>query len=220
MIMKKTIDVKKMVLLSLLSALAYVITVAFPRIEVAGFLRYEPKDVIIVIGAFLLGPYAAVVSSSLVALLEMVTISSTGPVGGLMNALSSCSFALVASLIYNKKRTLGGAILALAVGGVVMSGVMLLWNWLVTPLYMKVERSVVEAMLLPVFLPFNLIKAGLNSALILALYKPMLTAIRSARLLPPSSNGVQKNSRPWTYALAAALLVTFILLLLVLQGKI
>ena len=218
--MKKTIDVKKMVLLSLLSALAYVITVAFPRIEVAGFLRYEPKDVIIVIGAFLLGPYAAVVSSSLVALLEMVTISSTGPVGGLMNALSSCSFALVASLIYNKKRTLGGAILALAVGGVVMSGVMLLWNWLVTPLYMKVERSVVEAMLLPVFLPFNLIKAGLNSALILALYKPMLTAIRGARLLPPASNGVQKNSRPWTYALAAALLVTFIVLLLALQGKI
>lgn len=218
--MKKTTNVKKLVIISLLSALAYVITMVFPKIEVAGFLRYEPKDVIIVIGAFLLGPYAAVICSALVALLEMVTISSTGPIGCLMNALSSCSFALVASLIYNKKRTLGGAILSLAVGGVVMSGVMLLWNWLVTPLYMKVERPVVEAMLLPVFLPFNLIKAGLNSALTLALYKPMLTALRGTRLLPPSSNGTQKNSRPWTYALAAALLVTFIILLLALQGKI
>lgn len=218
--MKKTTNVKKLVIISLLSALAYVIAMVFPRIEVAGFLRYEPKDVIIVIGAFLLGPYAAVVCSALVALLEMVTISSTGPIGCLMNALSSCSFALVASLIYNKKRTLGGAILSLAVGGIVMSGIMLLWNWLVTPLYMKVERHVVEAMLLPVFLPFNLIKAGLNSALTLALYKPMLTALRGTRLLPPSSNGTQKNSRPWTYALAAALLVTFIVLLLALQGKI
>jgi hypothetical protein len=31
---------------------------------------------------------------------------------------------------------------------------------------------------------------------------------------------MQKNSRPWTYALAAVLLVTFIVLLLALQGKI
>ena len=216
---KKTTNVKTLVILSLLSALAYVITMVFPRIEVAGFLRYEPKDVIIVIGAFLLGPYAAVVCSALVALLEMVTISSTGPIGCLMNALSSCSFALVAALVYKKKRTIGGAILALAIGGVVMSGIMLLWNWLVTPLYMKVERSVVEAMLLPIFLPFNLIKAGLTSALTLALYKPMTSALRGTRLLPPTG-GTRKNSKPWIYVLAAALLVTFIVLLLALQGKI
>ena len=217
--MKKTTDVKKLVILSILSALAYVITMVFPRIEVAGFLRYEPKDVIIVIGAFLLGPYAAVVCSALVALLEMVTISSTGPIGCLMNALSSCSFAFVAALVYKRKRTIGGAILSLAIGGIVMSGIMLLWNWLVTPLYMKVERSVVEAMLLPIFLPFNLIKAGLNSALTLALYKPMTRALRGTRLLPPSGT-TKKNSNPWIYALAAVLLVTFIVLLLALQGKI
>ena len=103
--------VKKMVTLAMLAAISYLI-VNLVRIPVVLFLKYEPKDVIITIGGFLFGPMASFIISFVVSLLEMVTISSTGPVGGLMNALSSCSFALVASLIYNKKRTLGGAILA------------------------------------------------------------------------------------------------------------
>ena len=214
----KKVNVKKMVLLALFSALAYAMVLVFPRIEVAGFLRYEPKDVIIVIGGFLLGPWATVICSGLVALLEMFTISDTGPVGCLMNALSTCSFALTAALIYKKKRTIGGAILALAVGSVIMAGIMVLWNWLITPLYMKVPRDVVESMLLPVFLPFNLVKAGLNSALILGLYKPLTTALRTSHLLPPS--GSNKRSKLWVYLLAAALLATFIVLLLVLMDKI
>lgn len=216
--MKKP-NVKKLVLLSLISALAYVVVLVFPKIEVAGFLRYEPKDVIIAIGGFLLGPLATVITSVLVALLEMVTISDTGPIGCLMNALSTCSFALTAACIYKKKHDLSGAILSLIAGSIVMAAVMLLWNWLITPLYMKVPRSVVESMLLPVFLPFNLVKAGLNSALTLGLYKPLTSALRSARLLPPSESGKQKSAKPWIYVFAAALLATCILLLLVLQGK-
>lgn len=216
----KKLNVKKLVLLSLISALAYAVVLVFPRIEVAGFLRYEPKDVIIAIGGFLLGPVATAITSTLVALLEMVTISNTGPVGCLMNALSTCSFALTAALIYKKKHDLAGAILSLVAGSLVMAGVMVLWNWLITPLYMEVPRPVVESMLLPVFLPFNLVKAGLNSALVLALYKPLTAALRSARLLPPTEAGKKGSAKPGIYVFAAALLVTCILLLLVLQDKI
>lgn len=210
--MKQT-RVKKMVLLAMLSALAYVVVLVFPRIEVAGFLRYEPKDVIIVTGGFLLGPGAAVISSVLVALLEMFTISDTGPIGCLMNALSTCSFALTASIIYKKKHTLWGAGLGLAAGSVAMVAVMLLWNWAITPLYMKVPRPVVEAMLLPVFLPFNAVKAGLNSGLTLALYKPLVSALSKARLLPTPSSGKGKLN-VWVYVTAAVLLAVSIALLL------
>ena len=210
--MKQT-RVKKMVLLAMLSALAYVVVLVFPRIEVAGFLRYEPKDVIIVTGGFLLGPGAAVISSVLVALLEMFTISDTGPIGCLMNTLSTCSFALTASIIYKKKHTLTGAGIGLAAGSVAMVAVMLLWNWAITPLYMKVPRPVVEAMLLPVFLPFNAVKAGLNSGLTLALYKPLVSALSKARLLPnPSATKGKPNI--WVYATAAVLLAVSIALLL------
>ena len=210
--MKKT-NVKKLVLLSMLSALAYVVVLVFPRIEVAGFLRYEPKDVIVVTGGFLLGPGAAVISSVLVALLEMFTISDTGPIGCLMNALSTCSFALTASIIYKKKHTLWGAGLGLTAGSIAMVAVMLLWNWAITPLYMKVPRPVVEAMLLPVFLPFNAVKAGLNSGLTLALYKPLTSALSKARLLPKTDPS-KGRFNIWVYVTAAVLLSVSIALLL------
>ena len=96
---------------------------------------------------------------------------------------------------------------------------MLLWNWLITPLYQGAPREAVEAMLLPIFLPFNLLKAGLNSAFILGLYKPLVTALRKTRLI----DGKEKKSpgSKWgVYVLAGGLLVTCIMLLLVFMGKV
>ena len=109
--------------------------------------------------------------------------------------------------------------MGLAAGSVAMVAVMLLWNWAITPLYMKVPRPVVEAMLLPVFLPFNALKAGLNTALILGLYKPLTTALRKTKLLP--ENSIAKGgAKIGIYLFAAFLLAACILFLLVLQGKI
>jgi riboflavin transporter FmnP len=70
--------------------------VALVRIPVVLFLKYEPKDVVITIGGFLLGPMASLIISALVSLIEMFTISDTGPIGCLMNLLSTCSFACTA----------------------------------------------------------------------------------------------------------------------------
>ena len=211
------LSVKKMVLLAMLAAAAYIM-VFLVRIPVVLFLKYEPKDVIITIGGFLLGPMAAFIVSAIVSLVEMVSISGTGPIGCLMNLLSTCSFACVAAIIYKRQHTLSGAIKGLCLGSAMMVAVMLLWNWLITPLYMGVERSVVEGMLIPVFLPFNLLKAGLNSALTLFLYKPLVSALRKTGLV--ESNVQRKGgSKIGVYLFAAALLVTCILLLLVFQGK-
>ena len=212
----KKLSVKTMVLLAMLAAVSYMI-VALVRIPVVLFLKYEPKDVIITIGGFLLGPMASFAVSFLVSLLEMVTVSETGPIGALMNLLSTCAFSCMAAFIYKRKHTLAGAITGLACGSVFMVGIMMLWNWLITPLYMGVERAAVEAMLLPAFLPFNALKAGLNSALVLLLYKPLATALRKTGLVRTGSSG---SSKVGIYLLGTGLLITCILLLLVFQGKI
>ena len=216
---KKLFSVKEMVLIAMLAAIAYVI-VAFIRIPVVLFLKYEPKDVIITIGGFLLGPLAAFITSLVVSLVEMVSISDTGPIGALMNLLSTCSFACTAALFYKKRHTLSGAIWGLALGSVVMVAAMLLWNWLITPLYMGVARSAVEDMLIPMFLPFNLLKAGLNSALVLVLYKPLVTALRKANLAPSKVQSTSTGNKTGVLILGLILLATCILLLLVFQGKI
>jgi riboflavin transporter FmnP len=209
-------SVKKLVLLAMLAAVAYVI-VSFVRIPVVGFLSYEPKDVIITIAGFILGPMASFLISFLVSALEMVTISQTGPIGALMNLISTCSFACTAALIYKRRHTVAGAVMGLLCGMVAMIAAMLLWNWLITPLYMGVSREQVEGMLLPMFLPFNALKGGLNCGFTLLLYKPLMAVLRRTGLVSasPSKGGAKVG----VYLFAAGLLVSGILLLLVLQGK-
>ena len=209
---------KQMAMLALLAAIAYLM-VSFIRIPVVMFLKYEPKDVIITIGGFLFGPMASFVVSLLVSLIEMVTISDTGPIGAVMNLLSTCCFACTASYIYKKNRTMMGAILALVVGTVFMTGAMLLWNWLITPLYLGYPRETVAAMLVPVFLPFNLLKAGLNTAFVLFLYKPLVTALRKTGLIE-SREQAGSSSKMGLSIVGILLLITCVLLLLVFQGKI
>ena len=213
----KKVNTKKMVLLAMLAAVAFML-VALIRIPVVLFLSYEPKDVVITIGGFLMGPMASFVISLVVALVEMVTISTTGPIGCLMNLLSSACFACTAAFVYKKNHSLGGAVLGLVLGSATMIVTMLLWNWLITPLYMTgTSRSDIAAMLMPVFLPFNALKAGFNSALTLILYKPLVSALRKTRLIPKAS--AKSASAKWgIYLLGTALLITCVLLLLVLRG--
>jgi riboflavin transporter FmnP len=135
-----------------------------------------------------------------------------------MNLLSSACYACTASLVYKYRRTLSGALGGLVSGSVAMVIVMLLWNWLITPLYMGVDRDAVVGMLVPMFLPFNAVKALLNSALVLCLYKPLITALRKARLIAmPAKEGGFKIG---LYILSIGVLATGVLMLLVLQGKI
>lgn len=215
----KNQQLRKMILMSMLAAVAFLLVslIRIPIVPAAPFLKYEPKDVAITVGGFLFGPLAALIISLVVSLIEMLSISDTGWIGCVMNFISTCSFACTAALIYKKKHTINGAVIGLIAGSVAMVGVMLLWNWLITPLYMGYPREAVEAMLVPVFLPFNALKAGLNSAILLCLYKPLTVALRKARLLPPS--GQEKAKKPLgLYLFAAALLITCIVFLLVNRG--
>ena len=215
---KKSFSVKRMVLLAMMAAIAYVV-MCFIRIPVVMFLKYEPKDVIITIAGFLFGPFSAFIISFIVSLVEMVTVSDTGPIGCLMNLLSTCCFACTASFIYKRNRTMKGAIVSLIIGCITMVCAMLLWNWLITPLYLGYEREVVAGMLVPVFLPFNLLKGGLNTALVLFLYKPLVTALRKTGLIE-SREHAGSGSKGGTILLGLLLLATCVLLLLVFQGKI
>ncbi|MCL2351930.1 MAG: ECF transporter S component [Firmicutes bacterium] len=174
--------------LAVLAAVAYLVTVVtrVPFIPAAPFLKYDPKDVIVAISGFIFGPLAAFAVSTAVCLVEMVTVSESGPIGMVMEVLASCSFACVAAFVYYRRRTMTRAFIGLALGWVCMIAVMLLWNYFLTPVYLGMPRESVVAMFLPVIIPFNAIKGGLNAGIILLAYKPVMTALRKARLLPAS----------------------------------
>lgn len=208
--------IRTIVSLGMLAAIAYVVMLLSKMLpQVLGFLQFDLKDTVICIGGFIFGPVAAAMVSIVVALIEMVTVSDTGPIGLLMNVLATCAFCCTASFIYKKKHSMSGAVLGLASGTIALTIVMLLWNYLITPIYMEMERATVAAMLIPYFLPFNLVKGGMNMAATLLLYKPVVGALRKARLVAPSENRKSKFSIGYLL-FALALLATFVVLMLVL----
>ena len=151
----------------------------------------------------------------------MLTISHTGPIGFIMNVLATCAFCCTASFIYKKMHTKKGAVLGLACGTVCLVAVMLLWNYLITPLYMtNFSRADVAALLPTLFLPFNLAKGGMNMATTLLLYKPVVTALRRANLIPASEHSQPRRSSAGYLLFSLALMATFVLLALVLMDVI
>ena len=174
------IDVKKIASIAMLSAFAFLARLVF-KIPVS-FLTFDIKDTVIATGGLIFGPVSAVIISLLVSLIEMI-ISETGPIGFVMNFISSATFAGVAALIYKFKRTFNGAIIGLFSSVAATTAVMLLMNVLLTPIYQGVPRSAVIAMLPTLFLPFNFAKTLLNAAIVMLIYKPVVIALRKARIL-------------------------------------
>lgn len=191
MIQSKT---KKITLIAMMAALSYVVHLlgkfmlvgAIVLVPAAPFLQYDAKDIVIVIAAFLTGPLSGLIISLLVSLVEMITVSDTGYIGCIMNIISTCAFVCPAALVYKKNKTQKGAVLGLLLGVVLVTVAMVLWNYLITPLYMNTSREAVAGMLLPIFVPFNLLKASINMAITLILYKPIVRVLRRTGLVEPS----------------------------------
>lgn len=217
---KQKMSPRYMAAIAMFSAVSYVAVLVSKVIpNVAGFLSYEPKDAVIVIAGLLYGPMSSVLISVIVSFIEMITISSTGPYGFLMNMVSTCAFAVPAAWYYQSHRTRRGAVTGLCIGVLTMAAAMLLWNYIITPFYMGVPRATVAGMLMTVFLPFNVVKGGINAGITLLLYKPIVGALRAANLAEPGSGENRKGTFSASFTLfAVAVLVTFVLLFLVLIG--
>ena len=174
-------NARKLTAAGMLCALAYASS-AVGRVPLVLFLKYDPKDIVIALGGLALGPLTALGVVAAASLLELLTLSEHGVMGFLMNVISSCFFACPAALIHRRRPGLSGAAAGLLCGWGCMVSMMMLWNWLIAPIYMGVPREEVGKLLLPAFLPFNLIKGGLNGAATLLLYRPVTAALRlSAR---------------------------------------
>ena len=210
----------------MLCAVAYTVMFLFkatPPLVPFPPLRFDPKDVIILLGGFLYGPVAAVGISVVVSILEMVSVSITGWVGCVQNIISTVAFVVPASIIYSKHKTLGGAIVGLTAGVFSVTAVMTLFNYLMVPIFLaSPEVSVAEwrertkGMLLPVFVPFNLFKYTLSSVLMMLIFKPVVTALYKAELIEPAIVGNRSTVAKWVFVSAGTIVAAVFLLLLVL----
>lgn len=182
-------DTKKLATLGMLTALAFVVMCLSKFIpSVNGFLDFDFKDVVLCIGGFVYGPIEALIMTVIVCFIEMVTVSHTDIIGCIMNIVATASFVCTACAIYKRNHTMKGAVIGLVTAVVVLVVVMLAWNYFLTPIYQRIPREAVADMLLPIFLPFNAVKGGLNMTVTLLVYKPVVDALRKTKLIPESTS--------------------------------
>ena len=214
----KSSNVKKIATLAMLSALAFLLALLFhflpipPLVPAAPFLKFEPKDVVIVIGGFLYGPLMVVPMALVVGLLEM-PFSATWLYGLIMNVASTCAFACTAALIYKMRRTIGGAAVGLAAGVVVTTGVMIPLNYFITPFFMGVPRDVVVAILVMGIGLFNFVKYALVAAITMQIYIPLKAALIKSKLLPAAEDTEEKPLKLNSTSVLVSLLVIVVCIL-------
>ena len=96
-----------------------------------------------------------------------------------MHVIATGILSLVASLIYRRRHTRRGAVVGLVCGSIAMGLGMMVANHFITPYYMSTPENfaamqqMTDSLLLPVILPFNLLKAGINSVITFLIYKPI-----------------------------------------------
>ncbi len=166
---ERTIKLAKMAMLAAISVvLVLLIRIPFPP---APYLVYDPADIPILIGTFAFGPLAGVALTFVVSFIQAFVLGGDGLIGFFMHFAATGAFVLLAGYIYKRNKTRKNAVIALICGTILMTVSMMLWNLLITPIFLGVPRAAVIAMLGTVILPFNLLKAGINSVVTFLTYK-------------------------------------------------
>ena len=102
---------KKITTVGMLCAMAMIVNVfiSFPIVPAVSFLRYDPKDILIVIGGFIYGPMTSLLMSFICSIFEIM-LKGGNILDVLMNMVSTCSFACMAAFVYKKVHNQKGAI--------------------------------------------------------------------------------------------------------------
>jgi riboflavin transporter FmnP len=184
---------RQMTVIAILAAFgAMLMRFELPLFAAAPYLKYDPGDMPVLIGAFAIGPLTGVAVALLKNLLYLTMFGTPDQwfVGAPMNFLAGASFALCAGNIYFLKKTKLRAILSLIAGALFSTLVMLGANVLVLPLFMRMfmpaAPSITTAFLLSVILPFNLLKSALNGVLVFVVYKRISPTLKAARFELPA----------------------------------
>ncbi len=171
---KPKITTRQMVGMAMLAAISivFVSVIHFPLFPAAAFLEYDPADIPILIGTFAYGPIAGFLLTIVVSLIQGSTVSAgSGVIGIIMHIVATGSCTLISGTIYQKMKTKKGAAISLIVGVITMTFAIVLMNLILTPLFMGASIKTVMAMLVPIIIPFNLLKYSINCLITFLLYK-------------------------------------------------
>ena len=167
--------------LAMLAALS-VVLVLILRIPF-GFLEYDMADVPILLGGMIYGPVAGLTILLVVSVVQAFLLGGNGWVGLVMHFVASGVMVVIVSLFYRHRKNLKETILGLVLGTLAMTLIMIPMNLVLTVEFLGAPRQVVIDMLVPLIIPFNLGKAGVNCLLAGLLLKALTPFLNKNRQL-------------------------------------
>lgn len=190
---KKVLTTKNLTMIAMFSAISAVLMVFEIQLPFSpSFVKFDFSDLPVMLGGFLIGPFAGGIIVFMKILLHFLLNGTTSFfVGDLSNLLLTLSFVLPASFIYQQKKTKKTAIQGLLVSIICTSLLAIIFNlFLIFPLYLKVLNlkmvdlinmiHVVNPLVKDVFtmiifslLPFNLFKYTIVSMITMLSYKKL-----------------------------------------------
>lgn len=184
---------------SALAGILYIFGFSIP-VAFAPWLELNFSDVPLLVGTFALGTPSGMIIVIFRTLIKLIfKPTSTAFVGELADVLIGLALVIPSGLIYKKHKTIKGAILSCAVGGICSSAMAVITNWLLLiPFYVKAmgwDFEALAGMLTGLYpsctadtfynyylwlsvVPFNLLRCLVASLLTFAVYKKVSNLIK------------------------------------------
>ncbi|WP_261429117.1 ECF transporter S component [Xiamenia xianingshaonis] len=172
---------RQLVTMALLCAIGVLLSfVEFPLLPAVPWLKYDASAMPAMVCGFAFGPGAGFAVGLVGAVLHGLLLADAP--GAVMNILVVAGFVIPAAMVYRRRRTMAGAIVGLALSIVAATLMAIVGNLVVTPLYLGVPLNAVVEMVIPILVPFNLLKAALNAVLTLVVYKAVSNLITPKKM--------------------------------------
>lgn len=170
-------SVRELVTLAIFCAMGMALSfIQLPIFPIAPYLMYDPSGIVTLVSALMFGPAAGFVVQVISWLPKLIM----EPLGTLLTLVAMAGMVPVVGLIYKRFHNFKGAVISLLAGAVVFIVLAIAMNFVITPIYTPgVTVEAVATMVVPVLLPFNLLKCAINVAATLLIYKPVSNLIKN-----------------------------------------
>jgi riboflavin transporter FmnP len=162
---------------ALCAVFAFIPLPIFPPAALFG-ITYDPANVPAMLGGLGFGPGAGCLIGVLGWILH--GLLSSDYIGALINIVVVLAFVVPGALICRKSKTTARLVVGLVVGSIVSVAVIIPVNLVIWPQFYGIPFDETLTYVVPLMLPFNALKALLNSVLSFLLYKSLWRFFRPA----------------------------------------
>lgn len=167
---------RTLVTIALLCAISVLLSfVEFPLLPGVTWLKYDASAMPALVCGFAFGPAAGLACGIVSCIAHGILMADF--TGALMNIIIIVGIVWPSAFVYKRIHSLKGAFLGLGLGIVGATVMAVLGNLLLTPAWLGVPFDAVVAMIIPILIPFNLLKGLLNAILTVVVYKAISNLI-------------------------------------------